>query len=221
MPNEMRIRTRNWFLTINQEAFCYTNLKSILDGLKHKGYAYILHDKDNEEQPHYHCVLVLENARTFEQVQSLFGGAHIETVASLHQVINYLVHRNDKDKYQYEKTEVIQECNLFDYYYENEEHYKIDTADLLACIDNGDIHCFYDAVKRYGLRQASLYRNTINQLLEELHISKEKYEKEVRLNLHISKLKEFIQVQNGYLMRLTDMDADDYNELLNEYWEYL
>ena len=47
-------RTRNWFFTINKEASCFTKLKAILvnNGSTFKHYADIVHDKDNEEQPH-------------------------------------------------------------------------------------------------------------------------------------------------------------------------
>lgn len=43
-------RTRNWFLTINDDAECFKNFKNIInnDLSTFKHYAFILHDKDIE-----------------------------------------------------------------------------------------------------------------------------------------------------------------------------
>lgn len=95
-------KTRNWFLTINESAEVYPIIKEVLKGIEKLEYALILHNQDNEEQPHYHAVLKYENARSFEQIKKTFPGSHCEQVESMYATCRYLLHLDDKDKYQYQ-----------------------------------------------------------------------------------------------------------------------
>lgn len=107
-------RTRIWALTINEEAECFKNLETQLISIcgKKDKWAYILHDKDyNEEtgevkKSHYHALLEFENARGFNSIRKTFEGAHIEKALGASAYGNYLLHNGKPDKYHYSQEEV-------------------------------------------------------------------------------------------------------------------
>lgn len=160
-------KVRNWFLTINQEAECFNEVKTILANYEKAEFSAILHDKDNAEQPHWHVCILFKNARTFETMQNTFKGAHIEVMESKYNCFRYLLHLDDKDKYQYNISEVFERGNNTEYYIEHDEYIKLDTESLIEHIKNGEVRSFYDAVMVFGLKQCTVYRNSINQILEE------------------------------------------------------
>ena len=162
-------RNRNWFLTINQEATCFTELKAILvnNGATFKHYAYVLHDKDNEEQPHYHLCLEYKNARTFTQVKAMFEGAHVEEMEYKNMSYQYLIHKNDPDKYQYEIDNVMTlEKDYLMLMLNNNEYDKLDTTTLIEAINSG-IHTYTELILKFGLNQVNMYHNLINKLFNE------------------------------------------------------
>lgn len=160
-------KVRNWFLTINQEAECFNEVKTILANYEKAEFSAILHDKDNAEQPHWHVCILFKNARTFETMQNTFKGAHIEVMESKYNCFRYLLHLDDKDKFQYDIKEVFERGNNTEYYIEHDEYIKLDTESLIEHIKNGEVRTFYDAVMVFGLKQCTTYRNSINQILEE------------------------------------------------------
>lgn len=159
-------KTRNWFLTINEGAECFLKVKELLESYENAEYSAILHDKDNEEQPHYHVCLLFKNARTFEQLQKKFVGAHIEIMESKYKTFRYLLHLDDTDKFQYDISEVFQRGNNVQYYIQHDEYIKLDTESVLENIQNGTITNILDAVKVFGIKQTNMYRNILKELLE-------------------------------------------------------
>ena len=107
MSKEKEFKTRNWFITINQNAECFSKTLEILKGIPNLNYACILHDKDNEEQPHYHVCLMFDNARTFKTIQKKFSGAHIEVMESKFLSFRYLTHKDNPEKFQYPQSRCI------------------------------------------------------------------------------------------------------------------
>ena len=110
----MNKRVRSYFLTINKNAECFKNLADLVAKAigPNDYFAYILHDKDTKEtgeivEPHYHLLLVFKNARSFETIQRLFVGAHIEETINIVSAINYLIHNGKPTKYNYEKSSII------------------------------------------------------------------------------------------------------------------
>ena len=162
-------RKRNWFLTINQEASCFYELKAILvnNGSTFNHYAYIMHDKDNEEQPHYHICLEYKNARTFTQVKAMFEGAHVEEMEYKNMSYQYLIHKNDPDKYQYQIDNVMTlEKDYYTLMLNNNEYDKLDTTTLIEAINSG-IHTYTELILKFGLNQVNMYHNLINKLFNE------------------------------------------------------
>ena len=75
-------------------------------------YSYILHDSDTNElgeikKPHWHLNITLtwndskHCSKEREHLRSLLGGALVQNVSNLTGAVRYLVHLDDKDKYQY------------------------------------------------------------------------------------------------------------------------
>ena len=193
-------RTRNWFLTINQEASCYYELKAILvnNGSTFKHYAYILHDKDNEEQPHYHLCLEYKNARTFTQVKSMFEGAHVEDMEYKNMSYQYLIHKNDPEKYQYPIDNVMTlEKDYYTLMLNNNEYDKLDTTTLIEAINSG-IHTYTELILKFGLNQVNMYHNLINKLFNE------QFEKQ-------------LEFKNNEIKRLEQSNRDLFNYLTSLY----
>ena len=110
----MNKRVRSYFLVINKSAECFDNLADLV--AKEIGpndyFAYILHDKDTKEtgevvEPHYHLLLVFKNPRSFEAIQHVFTGAHIEETLNIVSAVNYLIHNGKPTKYNYEKSAIV------------------------------------------------------------------------------------------------------------------
>lgn len=110
----MNKRVRSYFLTINKNAECFESLAELV--AKATGpkdyYAYILHNMDTKEtgeliEPHFHLLLVFKNARSFETIQRLFVGAHIEETLNIVSAVNYLIHNGKPTKYSYAKSAIV------------------------------------------------------------------------------------------------------------------
>ena len=104
-----------WFLTINELAECFNNisviLKSLYDENPNIEFSYILHNPDDDDlNKHYHLVLYFKGkVKRFSTILNIFKGAHIEATNQQRykRCIQYLVHKNDPDKYQYKQNEII------------------------------------------------------------------------------------------------------------------
>ena len=110
----MNKRTRSYFLTINKGAECFDNLADLVAKTigVNDNFAYILHDKDTKDtgeivEPHYHLLLVFKNPRSFEAIQRVFKGAHIEETLNIVSAVNYLIHNGKPNKYSYEKSAIV------------------------------------------------------------------------------------------------------------------
>ena len=110
----MNKRVRSYFLTINKNAECFENLADLVAKATSPNdyFAYILHAMDTKEtgelvEPHYHLLLVFKNARSFDAIQRVFKGAHIEETMNIVSAVNYLIHNGKPKKYSYEKSAII------------------------------------------------------------------------------------------------------------------
>lgn len=77
-------------------------------------YVYILHDKDIDlsndtlKKPHYHFIIRFPNARWLSAVSNDLGidMNYFEPCRNVKSAMQYLIHFNDNNKYQYSKEEV-------------------------------------------------------------------------------------------------------------------
>lgn len=110
----MNKRVRSYFLTINKGAECFDNLADLVAKTigVNDNFAYILHDKDTKDtgeiaEPHYHLLLVFKNPRSFEAIQHVYKGAHIEETLNIVSAVNYLIHNGKPKKYAYDKSAIV------------------------------------------------------------------------------------------------------------------
>lgn len=211
MNKYKEVRTRNWFITINQNSECFTEFKEKVTCINKLTFAYILHDKDIHTEPHYHCVLKYEDAKTFGMIQKHFNGAHIEPAESMYKCCRYLIHLDDSDKYQYPASEVVDTQNLFGYYVNHDDHLKLDENTLLENVENGTITNIIDAIKLFGLKQVNLYRNTINEVLNTLQRERDSTFKSV-VKAYQSRLERLAKTNDAYLQLL-----DEYDQMFSQF----
>lgn len=113
MKNEKAIiRSRNWFLVsylTMEEITNYCKLGFIHGIIKH--YAFIKHDCDVGKEPHIHLLVVYKNARTASAVKADFAGytqnTLVEVCSELDSAYDYLTHKRNADKYQYDRTLIV------------------------------------------------------------------------------------------------------------------
>lgn len=124
MSNKKTVKSRCFSMILypNEDI----NHREILEKIKIKNnYAYITHKKDiyledaeehakgELKKEHTHLVIYFENPRSREAVaKELNLEINYIQYSSFVAIIQYLIHKNDKDKYQYDKGEI--KTNMID-----------------------------------------------------------------------------------------------------------
>ena len=137
-----KIRSRCYHLILYPDD---TEHVKILDLIENNyNYAYILHDKDTIGQtdevkkPHWHIILYFDNAK---YLNSLAEELHIQPnylrTEELKKGLEYLIHKNNKNKYQYDIEEVFGPLkeNLNNYLNNSIETEKTSILLLFSLID--------------------------------------------------------------------------------------
>ena len=95
------------------------NYNTYMDNLKSYDFAYIIHDKDKNDngelkKQHTHVVLTSKNAiwNSALSVELGIPMNYIQQCRNEESALNYLVHFNDCDKYQYSLDEVKGSVNI-------------------------------------------------------------------------------------------------------------
>lgn len=187
-------KNRDYFITANEGAECYSDFIERIKELNYNLYAGIVHDKDKisqknnetgeiEELPkriHKHAVIELKNPISFNSIQKKFPGAHIEVPRFKKSAYQYLIHNstNSKEKYQYAIDEVISnnitqvkqiiESETFELFYENQ---------FLRYIAQG-VRTSYSFAKRFGLNAYKQYWSAYSDMIKTL-----KYDQEMQRDL--------------------------------------
>lgn len=157
-------RTRNWSLVtyLDKETLCQ-RLCSI-DNIRY--YAFIEHDKDVQEDGtpkdrHIHLALVLNSARTLQQIAPRFtditsnaGNCFGQPTRSNRAIIDYFTHKNEPEKHQYSESEII--SNNIDYF-KNDETDEDNTYMIIEDLLNGK--SLRELAKTYGRALLYHYRD--------------------------------------------------------------
>lgn len=89
-------------------------------------YAYILHDKDDTDA-HYHYCLWFDNPRSPKSLCTYFKLGGVENLWQVMRsdkyAVAYLTHKNDKDKYQYDESQIHSNFDLS--VFDDADNYKI------------------------------------------------------------------------------------------------
>lgn len=156
------------------------------------GYMYFacFHDKDTnkDHQPkalHYHIVLISKNRKRCStiayELQSLMGNdsinekessiplecIQIDKVDNLPLAVQYLIHKNDKEKYQYSFTDIITNSydNLSTLFSVEKASVSIDEYTLFNLVDKGYTLC--EIMFKIGLGNFNTYKKIIEMLIHE------------------------------------------------------
>ena len=98
------------------------NIEQVIKNVEQcPAYAYILHDKDSDTQPHYHFYIEFPNPRNFSSVaQDIEVPTNfLQKVIDKTGILTYLTHENEKNKYHYSREDI--KTNLPPEVFENKE----------------------------------------------------------------------------------------------------
>lgn len=107
------LRSKSFTIELYPEWSFYMNIIAYIQAFKH---AFIIHDKDVKEdgtikKEHCHLVLVYGGRRTLSSVQNEFKKLQVEPrfvqTCNERAMLRYLTHKDDLDKYQYSRDEII------------------------------------------------------------------------------------------------------------------
>ncbi|EDO0847609.1 TPA: replication protein [Enterococcus faecalis] len=113
--DEKDTRVRNWSWIVYPES-APENWRKLLDETGEKWIESPLHDKDINEttneikKPHWHIIISFTNKKSYKQalyISEMLNAPEPKKVASLQGSVQYLWHRNNPEKYQYDKSEVV------------------------------------------------------------------------------------------------------------------
>lgn len=123
-------------------------------------YAYICHDNDIKEdgtpkKKHTHLILWYDREKSINALSKEIGipANRIEWKADIYGTLQYLVHKNNKEKFQYNYENIVSDIEgLYEYIYPKEKQKDSETDDLrliMSYIQNHigtirlyDIYCF-------------------------------------------------------------------------------
>jgi hypothetical protein len=189
------IRTRKFFIRLYIDN--NLNQQDILNQLKNekpkiKYYALINHNKENLS--HYHIYIEYENPFTISQVKKQFeiypkdknNGIQIENVipGTESRIIQYLIHKNNPEKYQYEKESIITNIRqntlltLLEEKTEDKEYFNANK--IIEYISQGT-NTFIEFYIRFGkqiIHYQTLIKNVLNEYKQYLKEETEKEEEE-------------------------------------------
>lgn len=190
----LHLRTRNFNLVT------YANEASIRSILKQHAYKanFIFHDNDKDKKPHWHICLRLKEATTGSAVLKWFADAVdddgvvqntlIEVCNSLKSSLRYLIHLDDKDKYQYPIGSVRSwgEGAIADFNTAvSDDNKELDSA-TLAVLDILEGRSIRSCVMAYGrdfIYHYESIRKVADMIYYEEHYSKEELNKNDKGNL--------------------------------------
>lgn len=148
-------------------------------------FAFILHDKDVTEDgviktPHYHLVAQLRSNKkrlttTINDIAEIVGvcpcAITIEKLVSMSGGIQYLTHKNDSNKYQYDINEIVTNLGRSElelYYNDDKPSFSIDTIVNAINQNKGRRLAI---MRQIGLSYYHTYNKEINDLIREYEIN--------------------------------------------------
>lgn len=149
-----------------------------------KLYAFILHDKDTLDNgeiktPHIHLVCLLNGSRwrlstTLNNIADALKvsemAVSIDKVSDFNGSIQYLIHKNNNDKYQYPLTDIVTNMKNGEIdVYLNSESGGVSLEVLINIIKRN--RKITDIIREIGLNNYRLYRNVIWDIYSEVYLN--------------------------------------------------
>ena len=113
--SEKIIKGRDWAFIVYPES-APENWREILDETHMRWIESPLHDKDVNEttneikKAHWHIIISFANKKSYKQmveISKLLNAPDPKSIANLQGAVQYLWHRNNPEKYQYNKSDVV------------------------------------------------------------------------------------------------------------------
>lgn len=169
-------------VVISDLSRCGVSIQDFLESLSKYGFLYyaILHDKDKDSngvliRNHLHVVIVSSKRLRVKQLITLLADGfstndeniQVQEVISLAGSIQYLIHLNNKEKYQYDKSFILtnDHDNLEGYLLEQATIEKLTTKGLLDYILVQKISRI-DLIQSIGIGAYTHYHKVIDELYE-------------------------------------------------------
>ncbi len=168
------LKTRNWFITVNKGADCYNKIDSTsLNKMPYIKNWYLVIHKPGHDNEHKHVVITTKNAIRFVSVKEMFSGANIEVSKDLNASVQYLTHKNNVDKEQYDKSSVLTNNPVqFEKLYCESSKELFNADNIVAYYEQGCI-TFLAFYKRFG-SNISKHQSLIKNVLSEINSNTEK-----------------------------------------------
>lgn len=173
---------RKFDLVISDLSRCKSSISDFLGSLSKYGFLYyaIVHDKDTDLQgalirPHLHVVLVSIKTLRVKQLIGIIADSfntndeniQVQEVISLPGSIQYLLHMNNKEKHQYDKSFIFTNDtdNLEGYLIESASIDKLTTKGLLDMVLVQEYNRL-DLIQAIGIGAYTHYHKVIDELYE-------------------------------------------------------
>lgn len=166
--------------TLNHKDIDYITLRNYLtENEAYKFYAFILHDKDIDEEGilktrHYHIIIETYNKYTKDTIindfaSKLFINKNVVSCRPIYDIksmTRYLCHEDDKSKYQYDYDDIVTNnpFTLDDFRLYGDGS-TLDLTTLLIIIDRSK--SLAEVYGTIGLKNSKTYRNVIYDLWKE------------------------------------------------------
>lgn len=161
-----------------------SSLAFACENLARRGYRYasIVHDCDTKEDgtlktPHIHVVIEAQKrarlGTTLIRLADDFGvnenQVSVQSYDDFAFEVQYLIHKNNPDKFQYDKCLIMSNLSEEDInsLLDQEVAPKLTIQDLIAICSSCKSRV--EIASKLGLGNYTMYRNTINDLLKDIH----------------------------------------------------
>lgn len=216
--NTSDLKTRNWFITINKGAKCYQSIDSTsIKSLPYIHNWYMITHKVGQAQEHKHVVITTKNAIRFASVQDMFQGANIEVSKDINASVQYLTHKNnlDKEQYQFDVILTNNPVQLKKLYNELSKE-LFDANEILKYYEEG-CTSFIAFYKRFGANIAKS-QSLIKNVLQELEKNNGKTIDYIdrRLNVYVEYIERLKRDKALVLSASELLDLEDKKEFLKE-----
>lgn len=148
-------RNRNWTFLVYPDSAPH-NWKEILsDDLKLLWVQSPLHEYDvNEDgtpkKPHWHIVVCHEGNKSYEQILEIseaVNGTDVKPVSSMHGLIQYFIHKNNPEKFQYKKEDIEPHgIDISPYFGLSSSQIQAECRKMIDYIEDNDVSEFSDFV---------------------------------------------------------------------------
>ena len=146
-------RSRSWCFVMNPES-APENWKEVLADYGAAFAVSPLHDKDinpdgEPKKPHWHVTLAYQNKKSFAQVSEITSRLNAtipQKVANMVGNIRYMIHKDNPEKAQYEKSDIITGCgfDIENFLSRTKTESRTIMREIYAFIRESDINEFCD-----------------------------------------------------------------------------